>query len=72
MTMNDVRPTLSDPEAQATAEAAVADFAAELQKGLDSSDADVYDRSSPRTSSGAAPTARPWTASRSSPPPTTA
>ncbi|MDI2029107.1 nuclear transport factor 2 family protein [Saccharopolyspora sp. TS4A08] len=43
--MNDVRPNLNDPAAQAVAEAVVGSFAAELQKGLDSGDADVYDRS---------------------------
>lgn len=39
------RPHLTDPAARAAAEAAVHRFAAELQEGLDSSDAETYDRS---------------------------
>lgn len=39
------RPYVSDPAAQAAAEAAVERFAAELQNGLDTSDAEAYDRS---------------------------
>ncbi|SDQ29552.1 MULTISPECIES: SgcJ/EcaC family oxidoreductase [Actinopolyspora] len=40
-----VRPHVTDPAAQAAAEAAVERFTAELQKGLDTSDAEAYDRS---------------------------
>lgn len=40
-----VRPHVSDPAAQAAAEAAVEGFAAELQEGLDTRDAEAYDRS---------------------------
>lgn len=39
-----VRPHVTDPAAQAAAEAAVERFAAELQKGLDTSGAEAYDR----------------------------
>ncbi|GAA3381815.1 DUF4440 domain-containing protein [Cryptosporangium minutisporangium] len=39
------RPTLGDPAAQAAAELAVKEFAAELQRGGDTFDADLYDRS---------------------------
>lgn len=39
------RPHVSDPAAQAAAEAAVERFAAELQEGLDTNDAEAYDRS---------------------------
>ncbi|MBA8824740.1 hypothetical protein FHX42_002087 [Saccharopolyspora lacisalsi] len=45
MTTSELRPALSDPAAQAAAEAAVADFAAELQEGLDTASAEAYDRS---------------------------
>ncbi|HEY1974290.1 MAG TPA: nuclear transport factor 2 family protein [Pseudonocardia sp.] len=45
MTPAQPRPVLGDDTALATAEAAVARFAAELQAGLDASDAEVYDRS---------------------------
>ncbi|NYH80576.1 uncharacterized protein (TIGR02246 family) [Actinopolyspora biskrensis] len=41
----EVRPRLNDPAAQAAAEAAVERFAAELQEGLDTGDAETYDRS---------------------------
>jgi hypothetical protein len=39
------RPTLGDPKVQSAAENAVNRFAAELQQGGDSFDADLYDRS---------------------------
>src|SRR5437870_4593817 len=45
MSPTETRPVLSDPAAQAAAEAVVARFAAELQEGLDTADPDAYDRS---------------------------
>jgi hypothetical protein len=46
MGRREIRPVLDqDQEAHAAAEAAVAQFAAELQEGVDASDADIYDRS---------------------------
>ncbi|HEY2204838.1 MAG TPA: hypothetical protein VGH99_10245 [Pseudonocardia sp.] len=41
----DRRPTLHDPAAHAAAEEVATRFAAELQAGLDTADADAYDRS---------------------------
>lgn len=41
----EVRARLNDPAVQAAAEAAVERFAAELQEGLDTGDAETYDRS---------------------------
>lgn len=45
VTHDQARPVLGDPVAQAAAQAAAARFAAELQNGLDTGDAEAYDRS---------------------------
>ena len=67
MTRDGTRPALDLATGRTEAESAAAVLATQLQDGLDAASADTYDAcGSAPTSSGAAPTARPWPGSTSS------